>query len=484
MSRRHARRVAPIIFALVVAGCLGQPSTPDGTSSSEPQPLDAALAIGQDRALLDERVRAREIDVATDPNNPLHMAAVMMVPYPTQYALAPFDSMQWTGLSFSEDGGRTWRYEAIPGYPGDQSVPAGGGPFPGAWALGDGVLSFMPDGSLMLAILPIRAPVQISTGVAVIPFGSVQPTFVSEFAQGATGIDGGQDIPTSQVGPHVDKEQIYVDPETSTVYYAYSERWQQTSEARAMLAKSRDGGRTWSTPMAIDPPLPSYIGSGKHQLGAWPTMTKDGRLLVIFSELRSGSLLVSESPDEGDSFLAPRLIGQNPGLFIASVDVDRSDGQCGGTIYAAATDDRNGDGDAFLSVSRDGGQTWDDSVRINQDPVGNGRETRMPELVVEPDGAVSVVYMSQVQGPADWQAFVARSIDCGRTFTAYQVSSAGSDPACFNNQPSFLTHLGDYLGISYNDDGVVAVWQDGRECTSDMPYSEAWAVYLPTRATT
>jgi len=101
---------------------------------------------------------------------------------------------------------------------------------------------------------------------------------------------------------------------------------------------------------------------------------------------------------------------------------------------------------------------------------------------VEPDGAVAIVYMAQVSGANDWQAFVARSIDGGRTVTAYQVSSASTDPACFNNQPSFLTHLGDYLGISYNRDGVVAVWQDGRNCSSEMPYSEAWMAHLPTRA--
>jgi hypothetical protein len=459
---------------------MGSVSAPGAlTSAPRPHLLDPSLAIGRDRALLEQRVRAREIDVATDPKNPLHMAAVMMVPYPTQSAIAPYDSMQWTGLAFSNDGGRNWTYHAIAGYPGD---PTGAvGPFPGAWGLGDGVLSFLPDGSLMLAVLPIRLPVQISVAVAVFPWGSIQPTFVSEFAKGAVGVDGLQNVPTSQVGPHVDKEQVYVDPVTGHVYLAYSERWQQSSEARAMFAKSLDGGRTWTQPIPVDPPLPHYIGSGQHQLGAWPLHTKDRRLMVIYSELRSGSLMVSPSSDDGGTFAAPRVIAKHPGLFIPSVDVDRSDGPCGGTLYAAESDTRNGDNDAFLVASHDGGATWDDSVRINQDPVGNGRSTRMPELVVEPGSAVSVVYMSEVQGPNDWQAFVARSIDCGRTFTEYRVSTAGSSPACFNNQPSFLTHLGDYLGISYNDDGVVAVWQDGRKCTSQTPYSEAWIVRLPTR---
>jgi hypothetical protein len=441
--------------------------------------LDAALATGRDRAMLDERVRAREIDVATDPNNPDHLAAVMMVPWPTQYALKPYDSMEWTGLALSDDGGKTWDYEALPGYPGDPGPNPWGA---GTWALGDAVVAFLPDGSLGMGVLPIRAPVQISLMFAVFPWGSHTPALVNEIAKGAVGVDGMYDVPTSQEGPHVDKDQIFVDGETGAIYIGYSERWQVSEEARAMFTKSTDGGRTFSAPQAIDPPFPHYIGSRKHQMGTWPLLTQDGRLLVLFADATSGTLYVSESPDLGETFAPPRTILQHDGVFLTSVAVDQTGGPGDGTIYVAEADSRNGDSDVFLVVSRDGGMTWEDQVRVNQDPVGNGRAQRMPEVVVEPDGAVSIVYMAQVEGPNDWQAFVARSVDGGRTVQEYKVSSASTDPACFNNQPSFLTHLGDYLGVSYNGDGVVALWEDGRKCTPEVPYSEAWEVQLPTRA--
>jgi hypothetical protein len=464
--------VAATLLVVMLAGCLeGSPVAADELSTI----LENVWSTVEDRPLLGERVRAREIDVATDPNNPLHMAAVMMVPYPIQYALAPYDSMQWTGIALSNDGGRTWDYEPIPGYPGDTEE----GPFPGAWALGDGVVNFQPDGSLLLGVLPIRAPVVISIGVAEFPWGSREPSFVAEFATGALGVDGLHDVPTSQVGPHVDKEQFHVDPFTGHVYAAYSERWQQTAEARIMFAKSTDGGRSWTDPIPIDPPSPHYVGSGRHQMGPWPLTTADGRLLVLWSELRSGSFLVSEA--QGDGFAPPRLIARNPGTWIPSAGIDLTGGPRHGTIYAALADDRNGDGDVFLHVSRDGGATWEESVRVNQDPIGNGMDHRMPELVVEPDGSVSIVYMAAVEGPSTWHAFVARSSDGGRTFVEHRVSSAPTNPASMNNQPSFLTHLGDYLGISYNEHGIVAVWQDGRKSTSETPFSEAWMVDVPTR---
>lgn len=466
-------------LALLLAACAGPAAVPSDGHLAAPQPLDPALAVGRDRALLEERVRAREIDVATDPNNPDHLAAVMMVPWPTQYDLKPYDSMQWTGLALSEDGGETWDYEALPGYPGDSRPNPWG---EGTWALGDAVLAFLPDGSLLMGLLPIRVPVQISMMVAVFPWGSHTPSFVTEIAKGAVGVDGQQDVPTTQVGPHVDKDQVFVDARTGHIYVGYSERWQQSSEARAMFTRSLDGGRTFSQPIAIDPPFPHYIGSGKHQMGTWPVVTEDGRLLVVFSDANAGILYVSESPDDGETFDPPRTILQHDGVFLTSVAIDQTGGPNDGTLYVALADDRNGDGDVFLVVSRDGGDTWEDDLRVNQDPVGNGREQRMPEAVVEPDGAVSIVYMAQVDGPNDWHAFVARSIDGGHSVAEYRVSGASTDPACFNNQPSFLTHLGDYLGIAYSRDGVVAVWQDGRGCTADLPYSEAWEARLPTRS--
>src|ERR1041384_1764149 len=217
-------RTAPLLLSiglltLLFAGCVEAPSpAPSKTSLGghfvPPHVFDAALAVGQDRALLDERVRAREIDVATDPKNPDHLAAVMMVPWPTQYQLKPYDSMQWTGLALSADGGKIWDYQALPGYPGDTNPNPWG---PGTWALGDAVVAFLPNGDLAMSILPIRVPVQISLMFAVFPWGSHTPKLVNEIAKGATGIDGGYNIPTSQEGPHVDKDQLFIDANTGSI---------------------------------------------------------------------------------------------------------------------------------------------------------------------------------------------------------------------------------------------------------------------------
>ncbi len=54
-----------------------------------------------------------------------------------------------------------------------------------------------------------------------------------------------------------------------------------------------------------------------------------------------------------------------------------------GTLYLVWSDNRNSnnvhsDTDVFLARSRDGGDTWSDTIRVNQDPVGSGRDQFFP----------------------------------------------------------------------------------------------------------
>ena len=112
MTRYVAAAIVLLAILPALAGCIGPDERP-GAAGEALEEL-ALAAQGCDRPLLDERVRAREFDIATDPNDPSHLVATMMVPWPTQYALAPYDGMGWSGLAQSEDGGRTWVKAALP----------------------------------------------------------------------------------------------------------------------------------------------------------------------------------------------------------------------------------------------------------------------------------------------------------------------------------------------------------------------------------
>lgn len=63
-----------------------------------------------------------------------------------------------------------------------------------------------------------------------------------------------------------------------------------------------------------------------------------------------------------------------------------------GRIYAAWHDARNGDWDAFVRRSRDDGRTWDAPRRLNDDKPGNGRHQYLPRLSIAPSGRIDAVF--------------------------------------------------------------------------------------------
>ncbi len=69
-------------------------------------------------------------------------------------------------------------------------------------------------------------------------------------------------------------------------------------------------------------------------------------------------------------------LGRANGMPVTAADI--SSGPYRGTVYVNWADLRNnggrdGDADIFLSRSNDGGRTWSEPLRVNQDPMGNGR---------------------------------------------------------------------------------------------------------------
>lgn len=54
-----------------------------------------------------------------------------------------------------------------------------------------------------------------------------------------------------------------------------------------------------------------------------------------------------------------------------------------GRLYLIFGDTRNGDQDVYLKVSKDGGKTWEPTIRLNTDAIGNKREQYMPALTTD-----------------------------------------------------------------------------------------------------
>src|SRR5262249_29226154 len=132
------------------------------------------------------------------------------------------------------------------------------------------------------------------------------------------------------------------------------------------------------------------------------------------------------------------------------------------------------DPDVFLTVSRDGGESWSEPMRVNNDAKKNGREQWFPSVVVDPvDGSVNIVYYDRgAQEGTRTDVTLARSVDGGRTFAYYKV----------NEQPYDLSKMGffgDYLGLDCYGGRVAVLWMHPMENQKKLGISSAVLDFEP-----
>jgi len=260
-----------------------------------------------------------------------------------------------------------------------------------------------------------------------------------------------------QGSPH--RGNVYVAWTRFDVYGSHA----PTDSSQIWFARSTDGGRTFQPGIRISDQGGNAVDSDSTVEGAVPSVGPDGTVYVVWAGPQG--LVFDRSADGGYSFGTDRVIGDMPGgwdIDVPGVDrhngmpvtgVDVSDGPHRGTLYVNWIDQRNGDPDVFAMASRDGGRTWSQPVRVNDDPVGDSAAQLFTWMAVDPvDGSVNVVFLDRrgLKG-TDTGVTVARSEDGGRTFVNHHV-----------DQPPFTMRAdvfyGDYNGIAAYGGHVVAAY--------------------------
>lgn len=143
------------------------------------------------------------------------------------------------------------------------------------------------------------------------------------------------------------------------------------------------------------------------------------------------------------------------------------------SLYGAWTDARHGDADVFLRRSDDGGRRWGAAVRVNDDPIGNGRRQHLPHLSVSPKGRVDVVFYDRRGDPHDVHTNVsyAFSTNRGSRFSRnVTLTSERSDSLVGARYavPSAtgMVEFGSRLALVSNESTAVAAWTDTRNSFS------------------
>jgi Neuraminidase (sialidase) len=245
-----------------------------------------------------------------------------------------------------------------------------------------------------------------------------------------------------------------------------------------MFSKTTDGGQTWSTPTRISPQNNNMFTIG-NQIAVLPDGTL---VDVFHYGKGSGrdqpnaSLTgVARSTDGGTTWSMPIRISNNP--VANDVDPDtgfplRTGADIGGGLPDIAVDPHSGalyvvwedsrfggtHNDIVLSKSTDGGQTWSAPKKINQTP--SPVEAFTPMVDVLPNGTVAVTYYdirNNTPAPGlDTDYFVVISHDGGATWQESRITPASFDDTTAPVSRGYF--LGDYQGLANNGTAFKSVF--------------------------
>jgi hypothetical protein len=309
----------------------------------------------------------------------------------------------------------------------------------------------------------------------------------------AKSFDGGRTWPqvtylnfTSGSGKFNDKPMIAVDtnpssPYRDSVYVAWDNASPKSGKSSAnntlLFARSSDGGRTFSAPIAVN----SSSGGPSVVIGADPFVGPNGEVYVAWHDVQNNRLMVNSSFDGGASFgqpvvIAPTVVtfadpipaqATRQALLYPACDADRSGGPNRGQLYCSWMDETPANGtDIFVARSGDRGASWSAPVRVNDDPAGVRGDQFNQWLAVDPvTGTVDLSWNDARNDPADTKTdiYFSQSTTGGRSFsTNVKVTTAQTDESSANPAAQAHDQYGDYEGITAYGGAVHPIWTDGR----------------------
>lgn len=276
-----------------------------------------------------------------------------------------------------------------------------------------------------------------------------------------------------------DKEWVILDRDdnlyvTWTEFDAYGSS-DPTHKSRILFSKSTDGAATWTTPVKVNIVDGDCVDEDLTVEGAVPAIGPNGEVYVSWAG--PSGLVFSKSTDGGATWLSDEtLIDTMPGGWdfnVPGIDrtnglpvtvCDLSGGDHNGTIYVNWSDQRNGedDTDIWLKKSIDGGDTWSDVIRVNDDSPGKHQFLTWMDIDQTTGYLYFVFYDRRNYSDDNTDVYMAMSNDGGATFQNYLISETpfiSSDSAFFGDYNNIAAHNGIVRPIWKRfDSGQSSVW--------------------------
>jgi hypothetical protein len=199
---------------------------------------------------------------------------------------------------------------------------------------------------------------------------------------------------------------------------------------------------TWASAIPVSPFTEDYIGFAKSTNGGVNWQVNE-------NAINCNGIRTSQLP--------PWTIRANS---FPVIDVDKTGGARNGWIYIAITDKNiapaGSDPDIVLHRSTDDGNTWTSGVRVNNDPINNGRNQFFPSLRVDENGGVNIIYYDNRNSVDSVDVYLSRSADGGSTWFDYRVTSSRFRPTPISGIGG--GNMGDNLGLTSGNGKLYPVW--------------------------
>ena len=260
--------------------------------------------------------------------------------------------------------------------------------------------------------------------------------------------------------PRIFADNSPTSPHAGNLYEGWIE-W-QLDKSIMLFARSTDHGKTWSAPIRISTQAGFPRDDNGDVVGFHGVVGPDGTIYAVWNW--GLTIVLAKSQDGGKTFTPSRVVqnvgppyfggtGAVPGL--GRVFGFPQVGVYGPNVYLTWSDFRNGDIDVFLAASRDRGNTWGAPVRVTTDSLHSGRDQFFQFLAVDPaNGNVYVQFFDRRDDPGDRLTgmTLARSTDNGRSFANYAWSDS-----TFEGHNAFL---GDYTWLTAYEGRVYGIWAE------------------------
>jgi hypothetical protein len=267
-----------------------------------------------------------------------------------------------------------------------------------------------------------------------------------------------------------DKEWATIDRDRDLIYLTWAQFDKHGStnpndSTVILLSKSTDFGESWDSPKIISNKKGNAMGGNESNHAPMPAVGPNGEVYVTWMSPKG--LMFDLSMDYGETWLERDIRISNrkiywlkfniPGLQRAPgfpvIDCDRSNSSFRGNIYISWAEQLNGnnDSDVWLVKSSDGGKTWSEQIRVNNDPPGKHQFFSWMTIDQTNGFLYFVFYDRRNQLSTKTDVYMAVSTDGGDTFYNFKISASPFSP----NSDVFL---GDYIGLSVHNNVIRPVW--------------------------